>query len=277
MRRGAAALLIALLALAGLGLTLRHDLAHRAWRQARERLAAGDRRAALALLDRARRDLPQQPALAFDTGVAHYRLGDFRQARALFGQASAAADPLLRGAALYNLGNCLIREGDQAAAGDRQAARRLYQEALGRYRQALLLAPQAADARHNLAVAADRLAAGAGAGGPGGDGAPARSGRRPVEAKAKGGGAGEKGERQGEKGERQGEEASGRRSDRGDEAAGRSPGKPGPAAAASSQSPAQLTRTQAEQLLSEARRREPGFAALAPRGEGRLSPPDKDW
>jgi len=279
MRRRSLRLLTALLFLAVLALMLRHDLGQLAWRQGRERLSSGDHRAALALLSRAGNCSPDSLPIAFATGVAHYRLGEFRQARSRFQAASAAADPALRSAALYNLGNCAFRMGDKAPAGDRQAAAALFREAEREYRRALALDPGAADARHNLALAGTRLSALAGAS-PG----EAPSGVERSGDEGRGPSAASDGEKGGEgRARRAGEAGAGQRTERGEELG--KEGAPRPASADRSAAPARpgagrptLTRDQAERLLSEARGRE--ALPSAPPGQltvGRQARPDRDW
>lgn len=254
---------------------LRHDLALLAWREGRQALAGGEHQRALRALQRAAEGGRQGSAqLAFDTGIALYRLGDFPRARARFALASAADEPRLRAAALYNSGNCAFREAEQKAASDRGAAGVLLQQASLDYGRVLAADPGAADARQNLALARTRLAAlqGAGEGGTG----PAKPGG-PQGAKDGGGKESRPrtGKREGEEGEARGEE---RGEERGERAPGRTPGKPASRAAQQGKPRPQVTRDQAERLLSEARGRE-AFAARLPGsgGAARLAPPDKDW
>lgn len=259
-------LLATLLVLALFAALLRHDLALWGWRQGQERLGAGDPAAALSLFSSAVRRAPHSLPIAFATGVACYRLGQLEQAAGHFRAASRSDSPVLKGAALYNLGNCAFRMGEKAAASDRQAALRLFQETERYYLHALALAPDAADTRHNLALVRARLSKAAGASGCELPRGASGAGDRRIGGTAKSGS-------EAAQGERQGKESAGRAQER----ASRSPGEQGDAAAAG-RSRAQLSRPQAEQLLNEARGREPGVAALAPQGgQGRLSRPDKDW
>jgi len=269
VRRLLLAAVTASLCLAGLGLMLRHDLALLAWREGRQALAGGEHQRALRALQRAAQGGRQGSAqLAFDTGIALYRLEDFPRARALFALASAADEPRLRTAALYNSGNCAFREAEQKAASDRGAAGILLQQASLDYGRALAADPGAADARQNLALARTRLAALQGAGeGEGGTGPAKPGGARG----AKDGGGKESPPRTGKTEGEQGEA-------RGERAPGRTPGKPASRAAQQGKPRPQLTRDHAERLLSEARGRE-AFAARLPGsgGAARLAPPDKDW
>jgi hypothetical protein len=270
MRRRATPAIAVFLVLAGLGVLLRHDLALQAWRQGNDRLAAGDNGAALAFLQKAERGRPSSLPISFDTGVALYRLGDFPQARARF--AAAAADPGLRASARYNLGNCAFRQGEKAAATDRDGAKRLFQEAAGEYQQALVGAPGAADARHNLAVVRARLADLAVAAGKGGGSEAARSGNEPA-----GKGAAQSG-KEGKQARREGDEANGRQSEKSPETAGRPSGDKSEAPVQARKAAPPLSRAEAERLLNEARGREAISAPLATKGErARLARPEKDW
>ena len=292
--------LLVLLILADLGASLRHDLALNCWRQGSERLRERDNAGALALLRRAERGAPGSRPIAYDTGVALYRLGDLTRARERFAAASQAADPLLRTAALYNLGNCAFRQGEVAAgrkektagkeekaAGDqggtenrRGDAQRLFQEAARHYEQVLVFAPGAADARHNLGVVRSRLA---------GLASTARSAERSSEGERAGGergaegagkGAGKGAGRDGKEGKegRGGEASAGRRAPDGKGTSGRSPGDGSRGAVPPGKAEPQLSREASELLLNEARGREAGSAFLPAKGErGRQVRPDKDW
>lgn len=275
MRRRLLGGMVALLLLAGVLLALGNDLALLAWRQGRERLGAGDHQGALALLERANHRLPGACPIAFDTGVAYYRLGRLAEAADRFAAAARATEPHLRSAALYNLGNCLVRQGQRGAAGDRQGSLRLYQRAVSAYQRCLALLPEGADARHNLAVA--RLlvseqtgSGGAGRGaagrGTGASGAP-RKEESAVRGSTEGGAAGRA-------------EASGaaRETERlaGGAGAGREERSQGVAQAGKGAN--ELSREQAERLLNEARRGEAVSGALQVKGApGRQARPEKDW
>lgn len=279
--------LAALIFLAGLGLALRHDLALHYWRQGHLRLRAGDGRGALEALSRAGNCAPGSLPVAFDTGVALYRLGELSRARSLFARASRAADPGLRGAALYNLGNCayLLAErgaggaapGSEAGKGEGgggSGSRELLEEAARRYGEALAVAPEAADARHNLEVVRARLAEGAlrdrraGAAG-----APRKGGGGPAKERAGGerGKSGSQGEAAGPGAKAPGGQPGGAEQ----RGAGSSDGRPG-AASAAGKAPPQLTRDAAERMLNQARGRESGGLPLQG-GRGKLARPERDW
>jgi len=289
MRRLVQALLVMLL-LADLAASLRHDLALYSWRRGSELLRRGDHAGALVLLRRAGRLAPGSLPIAYDTGVALYRLGEWQKARESFAAASRTSVPGLRTAALYNLGNCVFRQGERAAgvektkAGNgerpgegREAAGRLFQEAARRYEQVLACAPGAADARHNLTVVHSRQAEplrGAGAAAPGAH--PGKeAGREQAGGDPTGKGPGQRG-MEGEGARRAGEASPDRRGASGRETAGTPPGDP--FAAAAGKARPSLTRAASERLLNEARGREKMSPAHSAQGErGRQARPEKDW
>jgi tetratricopeptide (TPR) repeat protein len=286
MRRLLSVLLL-ILVMAGLAATWRHDLAVSRQRQGRELLAAGDPRGALELLRRAERGGLDSAELAFDAGMALYRLGAFPLARERFARASGAAEPGLRAAALYNLGNCAFRLGEKERGGDHPRGgvrlkeggeqqqggvdrQGLLQEAARRYGEVLALAP-AADARHNLAVVRSRLA------GPPGAPPAAPSGEAKPGNESAASGAAPKGN-QGAEGNGGSQASREQRGETPREAAGRPqhslPDAPGRAG----KGPSELTKDAAERLLNEARGREANSGPLASQRErGRQARPDRDW
>ena len=258
------------LLLAGIGVSLRYDLALFHWQQGKERLAGGKPRAALAALDKAATDFRGSPELKLDAGGAHYRLGEFRQAGELFREALASRDPEVKGAALYNLGNCAYRLHLQKLGTDRDTARRLLQEAQQHYERSLALCP-ADDARYNLGVVRARLTAwerieGGAAGKDTAASAPAAS-TSGNEREEKGGDGKSRDAREGERSRRTGREKG-------------SDGAPTeePGARDGAKRNADLGREEAEQMLNEARKRE---KALLPVGggmaRGESARPSKDW
>ena len=266
--------LTALLILALLAPLMRHDLALWDWRQGKERLQAGDHGAALSFLSRAASRSPQSLPIAFDSGVACYRLGQLQQASALFRAASASDDPLLKAAALYNLGNCAFRMGEQAAAADPQGARRQFQEAERQYLLALAVASDAADARHNLDLVRSRLARLQHPAAP--DALPAPSKRAEGNAPP----AAAPGAKPGREPQTGSEGRQGERLDGGEDAPPRAGSARTDGKGQGAKAGPELTKDQALKLLSEARGRET-LSALPPgkiRGEGgRSQAPEKDW
>lgn len=142
-----------LLALAGLALALRHDLAALALSRGNTRLQAGDIMAAEAEFKRSAALGGETAPLAYNLGVSLYRKGDFARARTWFDAALSTTGPELRAAIHYNRGNCQFR------LGERQAARGAFQAALADYGRTLALTPKAVDAGDNLNLTRARLAA----------------------------------------------------------------------------------------------------------------------
>ena len=266
--------LTALLLLALLAPLMRHDVALWDWRRGKERLQAGDHSAALSFLSRAASRSPRSLPIAFDTGVACYRLGELQRASGLFRAASRSDDPLLKAAALYNLGNCAFRMAEKAAAADREGARRQFREAGRQYRLALAVASDAADARHNLDLVRSRLARLAESAASDARRAPSKRAEANAAQSAAPGAKPGREPRTGSEG-RQGE---------GMEGGQDAPPRPGSDGTDGKGQGAKggpvLTRDQALRLLSEARGRET-LSALPPgriRGEGgRSAAPEKDW
>jgi tetratricopeptide (TPR) repeat protein len=266
MKRRAVHTLLALLALAVLAIVLRQDLANLAVYQGDARLRTGDVGGAQAAFSRAAALGAAAAPLAYNLGVSLYRTGDYRRAHEQFGAALATAAPALAVAIHYNRGNCQFRQGERLVARDPEGARRFYQEAAADYGRALALAPRAADAGGNLKLARTRLAA------LGGGLAPADRQRSPGADQAQQSVAG-KGARDATRQVQQ-------------EAAPRKPASAGAAqeaeradaAATQGKSRRDLTRSEAERLLNDARGREK--PAGMPHGEkdvGQLGKPERDW
>ncbi len=85
-------------------------------------------------------DDPDNAAIHFNSGNAYYRLGKFSEAAEAFSRASNTQDPFLKQEAFYNRGNALFRQ-------------QRYQEAIDSYEQALKLAADDREAKHNLELA----------------------------------------------------------------------------------------------------------------------------
>ena len=103
---------------------------------------------------------PDSAGITFNNGVTLYRQREYRLAAELFTR--AGRDPLLKAAAEYNLGNCLIRRGDDLVAGDQArdkaaGAAEFYRQAIVRYEQAAKLDGADPDTKFNLASARNRL------------------------------------------------------------------------------------------------------------------------
>jgi hypothetical protein len=136
-----------------------HDLGSFFLQRAEQHYLAGNFSAARSDWHSALRLTNNEKTVRFNRGVGSYRLGEFKAALDDFSAAAVGSDPVIRYQSLYNQGNCLARLAEQVAASDRASAERLYDTALDRYRDALLLSPADHDIRSNQTeVAAARAA-----------------------------------------------------------------------------------------------------------------------
>jgi tetratricopeptide (TPR) repeat protein len=123
----------------------------------------GNYPAATAAWQRLSTIFPGSEGIAFNSGVTLYRQREYRKAAELFSRSSTCRDPLLKVAARYNLGNCLVRQGDELAAGEKAGekagAADFYGKATAQYEQAVQLDSADPDAPFNLAAARNRLQA----------------------------------------------------------------------------------------------------------------------
>lgn len=97
------------------------------------------------------------PELLHDKAAAQYKLGRFDEARELWVRASGLRDAAFEAQSRYNIGNCHYERALQQVAGEQpqpEAAKKLLDEAIAQYRDALRLDPQLANARANLELAA---------------------------------------------------------------------------------------------------------------------------
>lgn len=120
-------------------------------RQGNEAIARGEIDAAEALYQQAEERAPDPGLVAFNKGIALYRHGDFRRAELSFrrtlGDAAIPADRRER--ALYNLGNCMVREAGETDVKLLQAAIDSFELVLRESSDEGLRA----DAGHNLEIA----------------------------------------------------------------------------------------------------------------------------
>ena len=125
-----------------------------------EHLAKGQHKEALAAYDEAARELPDDPGVQLDRGLALLATGKVGEARDAFRRAAAGNAPKeLRGKALYNMGLTFLREGEQAAqAEDLDGARKMNEEAVDAFKGSLRAQPSERDAAWNLELAKRRLA-----------------------------------------------------------------------------------------------------------------------
>jgi tetratricopeptide (TPR) repeat protein len=124
-----------------------------------EALAKGQHEEALKAFDEAARELPDDPALQLDRGLALMGLDKFGPAREAFRRAGAASAPKeVRGPALYDLGLAFMKEADLAAkAEDLDGAKKLLEESVDAFRGSLRARPNNPDAAWNLELAKRRL------------------------------------------------------------------------------------------------------------------------
>lgn len=271
MKRRLLKVVVAQLVLAGLAMgfaiTLRQDLANLALYQGSARLQAGDLAGAESALRRVAALGGEVAPLAYNLGVSRYRKGEFVQARQQFAAALSSRDPNLAAAARYNQGNSRFHQAERLAAGQTQAARRLFQEAISDYGKVLAQAPGATDAGGNLALARVRLA-GLGNGQADAGGREKANSEKTQPAQGNGG-----------NGPKTGSEQARSVAKAQPASANAQPGSERPDASASAGKPRHdLTQNEAERLLNEARGREK-LAGMPHRGERNepLAKPEKDW
>jgi Ca-activated chloride channel family protein len=124
-----------------------------------EALAKGQHKEALEAYDEAARELPNDPAVQLDRGLALLgldRLGEAREALRRAGSASAPKE--VRGPALYDLGLAFMKEADLAGKSeDLDGAKKMLEESVDAFRGSLRAQPNNADAAWNLELAKRRL------------------------------------------------------------------------------------------------------------------------
>jgi Ca-activated chloride channel family protein len=87
---------------------------------------------------------PEDPALTFNIGSAHYQMKNYEEAEKSFATVAMSGNTTLREQALYNLGNCAYRQGK-------------LQEAVELYKAALEVDPDDEDAKFNLEFVRDEI------------------------------------------------------------------------------------------------------------------------
>jgi Ca-activated chloride channel homolog len=124
-----------------------------------EHLAKGQHKEALEAYDEAASELPNDPAVQLDRGLALLGLGKLGDAREAFRRgASGSAPKEVRGPALYNLGLTFLRDAEQAGqAQDLDGAKKLLEEAVDAFGGSLRAQPNNRDAAWNLELAKRRL------------------------------------------------------------------------------------------------------------------------
>ncbi len=140
--RGAAVLL--LVALVGAGGPAHAESTAKKVARASARAAEGKLDEALKVLLDAQVDDPGNPAIQYNVGVVQERLGHHDEARKALEAVLSGPDASLRARAAYNLGNVAYAEGK-------------LDEAIERFKRALELDPNDADAKKNLEIVRDEL------------------------------------------------------------------------------------------------------------------------
>jgi Ca-activated chloride channel family protein len=124
-------------------------------RRGNDELSRGQPAAALAEYARAAERTTDPGVVAFNEGVALFRLGRFREAEQHFRRSLADATGGRRVRALYNLGAALVQESQGRRAGPLKSAVASFEQALEIVRRD---DPLADDVRHNLELAKRLLA-----------------------------------------------------------------------------------------------------------------------
>ena len=93
---------------------------------------------------------PSEKKLRMNKGSALYNLGDYDGAKEFYSEALTAEDRATLADAHYNLGNILFRNGQQLQAAGNPEARKMYQQSLDNYINALDIRPDDKDAKWNL-------------------------------------------------------------------------------------------------------------------------------
>jgi Ca-activated chloride channel family protein len=122
-------------------------------------LSKGQPKEALEAYDQAARELPNDPAVQLDRGLALMGLDKLGEAREAFRRAGSASAPKdVRGPALYDLGLAFMKEADMAGkAEDLDGAKKMLEESVDAFRGSLRAQPNNPDAAWNLELAKRRL------------------------------------------------------------------------------------------------------------------------
>jgi len=100
---------------------------------------------------------PSENNLKMNKGSAQYQLHDYDGAEKSYEGALSAKDKKTRAIAHYNMGNILVRKGDQMMQQGNNQAQEDYKKALDHYIQSLDLNPSDHDAKWNLQLAHQRI------------------------------------------------------------------------------------------------------------------------
>jgi len=228
----------------------------RQWRlqQAERLFTRGDPSGAIAAWSAAAKLPGDNSVTSFNRGTAYCKMGRYSAALGDFTAAAAAEDQKLRQLALYNLGTAQLHSG--AAAADGAAAQRHLSGAVQSLTAALSIAPTDADTLHNLAFARTRLAAILQRAAQNGNASQSATSSRQPDSTDR--------EKRGKPEEN---------------IEGRNPGKATEADLEGAKRRShRLDQKEALRMLDEARGKEALRSAVAAeKGNGRLSPPERDW
>lgn len=115
-------------------------------------LESGEHDKALEAYRQAEVGRPESPRIKYNRALAHYRKGDFVEAKDLFAESLSTRDLKLEASAHYNLGNCAYRQALEKLKSYDEAVK-LAREAIGCYRRSLELDAEDDDARVNIETA----------------------------------------------------------------------------------------------------------------------------
>ncbi|MDE2028694.1 MAG: tetratricopeptide repeat protein [Candidatus Omnitrophica bacterium] len=94
----------------------------------------------------------KSPVVKYDLGTDFYKKGDYTKALEYLRQASQEKDLKIKSKAQYNLGNALFKSGVGKEAGDVNGALKTLQDSLGQYEQVIKDDPKDQDAVFNEGV-----------------------------------------------------------------------------------------------------------------------------
>ncbi|UCE61470.1 MAG: tetratricopeptide repeat protein [Phycisphaerales bacterium] len=140
------------LAYVGLDAPAQEKDVHLRVREANRAFADGDYVAALEAYKAVGKTLPDSPEVAFNQGVAYYKMGDYTQARDALNRSLTTHDAKLEVKAKFNLGNIAYASARQKMSNPTEAIG-LLKTAIGYYRDAVELDPEDEGARINIELA----------------------------------------------------------------------------------------------------------------------------
>ena len=112
--------------------------------QGNARLKAGKIKEALGLYDKAAKELPDEPGVQYNRGIALHRLGKYKEAREALLKGTETTESGLKARAFYNLGNAHFKLKG-------------YKDAVAAYMRALQLTPGHRPSKWNLELALRKI------------------------------------------------------------------------------------------------------------------------